>query len=176
MATRGTSGNYSPPDVFGPEMSAKPALGASILATLLGALVASLLTAGPALSKGKGVKELVGSHSEWSKGLVNSKAFAGKTILIEVLDQRKSTKIGDLLDTVQSVLSSAQRSIFVDPLLLAEHQNASYATVEVDGAVLKGVSLSSQPPAEQKGVAAMVLTFKGDTTLPNQVLANIQSK
>ncbi len=140
-------------------------------------VVIPLLLAGPVWSaKGRGVRDLVGEHGNWVKGLVNSRAFAGKTILVEVLDQRKSTKVGDLLDTVQSVLSAAQQSIFVDPLLLAEHQNAAYVVVEVDGAVLKGVVLNSQPSAEQKGVAALVLTFKGDTTLPNQVLANIQQK
>ncbi|HSA59399.1 MAG TPA: hypothetical protein VLJ37_06905 [bacterium] len=143
---------------------------------LIVALLAVLpvVFAGPAFSKGRGVRDLVGEQSGWTKGLINSKAFAGKTILVEIADQRKSTKVGDLFDTVQSVLSASQRSIFVDPLLLAEHQNAAYVTVEVDGAVLKSVGLSSQPPAEQKGVAALVLTFKGDTTLPVQVLANIK--
>lgn len=138
--------------------------------------IVPVVFAGPAFSKGQGVKNLVGENSNWTKGLINSKAFASKTVLVEVADQRKSTKVGDLLDTVQTVLSAAQRSIFVDPILLAEHQNAAYVTVEVDGAVLKSVGLSSQPPAEQKGVAGLVLTFKGDTTLPNQVLANIQQK
>jgi hypothetical protein len=135
-----------------------------------------LVFAGQVSAKGRGVRDLVGDYSDWSKRLINSKAFAGKTILVEVLDQRKSTKVGELFDIVQSVLSPAQQSIFVDPLLLAEHQSAGYVTVDVDGAVLKGVNLSSQPPAEQRGVAALVLTFKGDTTLPNQVLANIQQK
>jgi hypothetical protein len=137
----------------------------------------SLLTlTQPAFSKGKGIQELVGEHSNWSHGLVNSKAFASKTVLIEVLDQRKSTKVGELLDTVQSVLSASQRSIFVDPILLAEHQNVSYVTIEVSGAVLTKVGLNDQPPAEQKGVAALVLSFKGDTTLPNQVLANLKTQ
>jgi hypothetical protein len=129
---------------------------------------------GTAFSKGKGVQELVGDHSDWAHGLVNSKAFANKTVLVEVLDQRKSTKLGELLDTVYTVLSAAQRSIFVDPILLAEHQNVSYVTVDIDGAVVKGVGLMTQPPEAQKGVAQMVITFKGDTTLPNQVLANIK--
>jgi hypothetical protein len=130
----------------------------------------------PAFSKGKGVQELVGEHSNWTHSLVNSKSFVNKTVLIEVQDQRKSTKVGDLLDTVDSVLSSSQRSIFVDPIILAEHQNASYVTVEVSGAVLTGVGLNEQPPAEQRGVAALVLSFKGDTTLPNQVLANLKTQ
>src|SRR5262249_15590594 len=116
--------------------------------------VLSLLTMiQPAFSKGKGVQELVGEHSTWAHGLVNSKSFSNKTVLIEVMDQRKSTKIGDLLDTVDSVLSSSQRSIFVDPILLAEHQNISYVTVEVDGAVLANLGLKDQAPADQKGVA-----------------------
>jgi hypothetical protein len=137
--------------------------------------VLSLLTvSGTAFSKGKGVQELVGEHSNWSHGLVNSKAFANKMVLVEVLDQRKSTKMGDLLDTVQTVLSSAQRSIFVDPILLAEHQNVAYVTVDVDGAVVKDIGLMTQPPEAQKGVAGLVISFKGDTTLPNQVLANIK--
>jgi hypothetical protein len=135
-----------------------------------------LIVSGPAFSRGRGVQELVGEHSSWTQKLRNSKAFANKTVLVEVLDQRKATKVSDLLDTVQVVLSSAQRSIFVDPIILAEHQNAPYVTVEVDGAVLKSVALTNQPPAEQRGVAALVLSFKGDTTLPNQVLANIKSQ
>jgi len=144
--------------------------------TMAIAILSFLTVAPPAFSKGKGIQELVGEHANWTRSLVNSKSFANKTVLIEVLDQRKTTKLSDLLDTVQSVLSSAQRSIFVDPILLAEHQNVSYVTVEVDGAVLSNVGLKGQPPAEQKGVASLVLSFKGDTTLPNQVLANLKTQ
>lgn len=135
-----------------------------------------LLTTAPAFSKGKGVQELVGEHSSWTNQLKNSKSFANKTVLVEVLDQKKSTKVSDLLDTVQSVLAAAQRGIFVDPIVLAERQNVSYISVEVDGAVVRGVTLKSQPPAEQQGVASLVISFKGDTTLPNQVLANIKTQ
>lgn len=140
------------------------------------AVLPMLAVSGVGAAKPKGVANLVGAYSDWSKKLVNSKAFAKKTVLLEVLDQKKSTTVGALLSTVDAVLSPAQHNIFVAPLILAEHQNVNYATVEVDGAVVKNVGLRPQPPSEQVGVAALVLSFKGDTTLPAQVLANLQSQ
>ncbi len=144
---------------------------------ILGGIILSTLAMSEiGLARSKGLANLVGSYSEWSGKLRSSKPFAKKTVLLEVLDQKKSTTVGALLSTVDSVLSPAQHSIFVDPLILAEHQNVSYVSVEVDGAIVRSIALKPQPPSEQMGVAALVLSFKGDTTLPAQVLANLKSQ
>jgi hypothetical protein len=142
----------------------------------LSVILPMLALSGPSISASKGLASLVGEYSDWADNLSRSKEFGKKTVLLEVLDEKKSTTVKDLLDTVLTVLSPAQRNIFVDPLLVGEHQGVAHVIVEVDGAVVKDVGLRSQPPADQVGVAALVLSFKGDTTLPRQVLVNLKSK
>lgn len=123
----------------------------------------------------KGVSDLVGAHNKWTRKLKGDKEFKNKRVLFIVDGERKSTTVDGLLGTVKSVLSRAQYSIFVDPLLLAESQRMGYANIIVSGAVLSSVELAQTPPPDQAGLAALVLNYTGATTLPLQVLANLQT-
>lgn len=127
-----------------------------------------------ASARSKSVSNLVGAHSKWSKRLKGDKEFAKKRVLFEVKGQKKATTIEGLLTTVERVLSSAQYSIFIDPLLLAESQGMGYAAINVSGAVVSSVELRSSPPPEHMGLAALVLSYSGSITLPQQVLVNLK--
>lgn len=124
-------------------------------------------------AKNKSVPNLIGKHEKWVRQVKNDKEFRKKRVLLVVEGQKKATTIEGLLSTVEVALSEPQRSIFVDPLLLAENQQVNYCVVTVSGAVVKAVELSRTQPKAHQGLAALVISFEGDTTLPLQVLVNV---
>lgn len=129
-----------------------------------------------AASNKKAVKKLVGSYEKEISRLKGSKDFINKRVLFVVEGEKKATTIGGLLAAVEIALSGPQHSIFVDPIVLAQSQQMGYAKVQVNGAFVKSVDLSRQPPADQQGLAALVLDYEGDSTLALQVMVNIKTE
>jgi len=134
--------------------------------------------AGPATAEAgtKNVSKLIGTHSKKIRDLKNSRNFAKKRVLLVIGGQKRATTVEGLLEGVSIALSEPQHSIFIDPLVLAENQEMGYVSVRVNGPFVKSVELSKQPPAEHKGLAALVISYSGDTTLPLQALVNIRAQ
>lgn len=130
----------------------------------------------PVLAGSKSAFKLVGDYSREIKALRTNKDFVNKRVLLVVGDQRKSTTLEGLLSAVELALSEPQHSIFVEPILMAQSQNMGYVNVNASGPVIKSVKLAKQPPADHAGLAALVISFEGDTTLPAQALANIRTQ
>ena len=124
----------------------------------------------------KNVRELVGSYVKSTQQLKTNREFANKRVLLMVGSEKKSSTVDALLTAVDQALSNAQHSIFVIPLVVAENQDANYATVNVSGTLIQKLSLSGHQPAQERGLADLVLKYEGDTTLAKQVLANLEIK
>jgi hypothetical protein len=127
-------------------------------------------------AKGNNMRKLVGVHARYTQQLKSDRNFANKRVLFIVNGQKKSVTVNDLLGTVDTALSDSQHSIFVVPLVIAEQQDANYAAVDVSGTLIKKLTLSSYQPEPNRGLAALVLKYEGETTLPQQVMANLETK
>jgi hypothetical protein len=124
----------------------------------------------------KNVRGLVGNYVKSTQRLKTDRGFANKRVLLMVGSDKKSSTVDALLTSVDNALSDAQHSIFVIPLVVAENQNANYAQIKVSGTLIDEISLSGQQPAQERGLAALILQYEGDTTLARQVLANLEIK
>ncbi len=129
-----------------------------------------------AQAKNDEARRLVGVYAKWTQQLRTNQDFANKRVLLIVNGQKKTATINGLLKAVDEALSESQHSIFVVPLVIAEHQDANYASVDVSGTLIKKLTLSSYQPEPNRGLAALVLQYDGETTLPQQVLANLEAK
>ena len=144
-----------------------------VIALAVSFLVGISLTAE---AKGNNMRKLVGVQAKRTQQLKADRNFADKRVLFIVNGQKKSVTVDALLGTVDKALSESQHSIFVIPLVIAEQQDANYAAVDVSGTLIKNLTLSSYQPEPNRGLAALVLTYEGETTLPQQVMANLEVK
>lgn len=146
------------------------------LVTVAVLVVSFLLGSATASAKNDEARKLVSVYAKWTQELKSSDGFANKRVLLIVNDQKKSSTVNGLLKAVDSALSESQHSIFVLPLVIAEQQDANFASVEVSGTLIKKLTLSSSQPEPNRGLAALVLEFEGETTLPQQVMTNLESQ
>ncbi len=147
-----------------------------ILFMMIGVFVSlPMLGNTPAAQAGtKSLRNLVGAHGKWIQRMKSDKNFAKKRILLVVGDKKKASTVAGLLEAVEIALSEPQHSVFVIPLIVAENQNVSYVSANVSGAFVREIKLSEYPPADQRGLASLVIHFDGDSTLPLQVIANLK--
>jgi len=124
----------------------------------------------------KNVRKLVGNHVREMQAMKTSKNFSNKRVLMLVDGQQKASTVEGFLTAADNALSEAQQRIIVVPLMLAEFERAKHIIVDINGTTIRQIQFNDFPPDRHRGLAGLVIDFKGDTSLPLQVMANVQAK
>jgi hypothetical protein len=94
-------------------------------------------------------------------------------LLIVAGPLQKVTTEKQFLATVKAVLAPTQHEAFTLPLIMSKLQHMPVAKIQLSGNVIDNVDMGNVIPAGQQGLANTFLIYEGDTTLPAQVIANL---
>lgn len=118
-------------------------------------------------------KDLTDKLGKEVKKLDKDDALEKSKVLIIVGTMKKVATEKQFLATVKGVLAPSQHDVFTIPLVMTKLQHMPVAKINVSGNVIDNVDMGNVIPAGEQGLANTYLIYEGDTTLPAQVMANL---